>query len=365
MIEWLQSLLVGFAVVGIPLSLFLWILCFDRMRKGQAIIPWSPRRRVPWNLLDLIALLFIGLVVTSAVAQLFAFRVRPSAPEWPAEMELKNFPPNQQIELLIWMAVSSVAVLLMSLAFIRIRARANLADLGLSATQIGQDLLLGLTGFTMLVVPMLAIQLTSAFFIQTEERHPFIDIILQTPDIRFLAVVAVSAVVVAPLAEEFLFRVILQGWLERVMMEFRSSPAPSCDRLPLNPSEELDSLAAEACSTEPDLPTPLETPLTPDPIPAEPVTKDPAIATNCDDEEDTAEPQGYLWCFPILISGVMFGLAHLGQGTAPIALTFLGCGLGYIYQRTHRVLPCIIIHFLVNLLALAQLGLYIGQQANP
>ncbi|MDG2385597.1 MAG: CPBP family glutamic-type intramembrane protease [Pirellulaceae bacterium] len=361
MIEWLLSLLVGFAVVGIPLSLFLWVLCFARMQKGQPIIPWSPRRRVPWNLLDLIAILFIGLVVVSGSTQLISSTFDLNL----AEMELEDLPPNQQMQLLIGGSVSSVAVLLLSLAFIRIRARANLADLGLSGGQIGQDLLLGLTGFIMLVVPMLAIQLTATFLIQTDERHPFIDVILQTPDIQFLAVITFAGIVVAPLAEEFLFRVILQGWLERVMMEFRSPPAPSCDSLPLNHAGELDSLGAAACSTESDLPIPLDTPVTPDPIPAERVTKNPVTAANCDDEDDAAEPQGPLWCFPILISGVMFGLAHLGQGPAPIALIFLGCGLGYIYQRTHRVLPCITVHFLVNLLAIAQLGLYIGQQANP
>ena len=68
------------------------------------------------------------------------------------------------------------------------------------------------------------------------------------------------------------------------------------------------------------------------------------------------------WWIPIAVSGLLFGLAHWGQGVAPVALVFLGCGLGYIYQRTHRVLPCILVHFLVNLFAIAQMAFYIVQQ---
>jgi membrane protease YdiL (CAAX protease family) len=43
-------------------------------------------------------------------------------------------------------------------------------------------------------------------------------------------------------------------------------------------------------------------------------------------------------------------LAHYGQGLAPIPLFVLAIGLGYIYEKTGRLWPCIVVHGLLNLL---------------
>ena len=44
-------------------------------------------------------------------------------------------------------------------------------------------------------------------------------------DVAMWIVAAVSAVVVAPLFEEFFFRVLLQGWLEKMELRLVSEPA--------------------------------------------------------------------------------------------------------------------------------------------
>ena len=46
-------------------------------------------------------------------------------------------------------------------------------------------------------------------------RHPLVDLLAERRDAVALAVVIGSAVVAAPVAEEFFFRRVLQGWLER------------------------------------------------------------------------------------------------------------------------------------------------------
>jgi membrane protease YdiL (CAAX protease family) len=134
----------------------------------------------------------------------------------------------------------------------------------------------------------------------------------------------VSAVLAAPLFEEFIFRVLLQGWLERVE-----------DR-------RLGFLATERVTV------PVED--YPDQAPLEVIeTADPAA-----EELPLMRPRhGWLavlphgWT-PILISSVMFGLAHIGHGVAPVPLVFFGIVLGYLYQRTHRIVPCIVAHMLFN-----------------
>ena len=62
--------------------------------------------------------------------------------------------------------------------------------------------------------------------------------------------------------------------------------------------------------------------------------------------------------WPILISSALFALAHWGNGPDPVPLFVFALGLGYVYQRTHRAWPCILIHMLLNGLSLSQLWLY-------
>ncbi len=57
---------------------------------------------------------------------------------------------------------------------------------------------------------------------------------------------------------------------------------------------------------------------------------------------------------PIGISAVLFALAHLGHGLDPIPLLILGVIFGYVYHRTHRLVPCVVAHMAFNALALAQ-----------
>ena len=51
---------------------------------------------------------------------------------------------------------------------------------------------------------------------------------------------------------------------------------------------------------------------------------------------------------PILISSLVFSLFHLGHGPAPISLFFLSLVLGYLYQRTQRIWPSLVVHTLLN-----------------
>ena len=52
---------------------------------------------------------------------------------------------------------------------------------------------------------------------ETTEQHPFIELLLRDPKISYLLPIGFVAIVAAPLMEETFFRLILQGWLERVI----------------------------------------------------------------------------------------------------------------------------------------------------
>ncbi|MCH8047083.1 MAG: CPBP family intramembrane metalloprotease, partial [Planctomycetes bacterium] len=66
---------------------------------------------------------------------------------------------------------------------------------------------------------------------------------------------------------------------------------------------------------------------------------------------------------PICISSLIFAMLHIGQGAAPIPLFVLALGLGYLYWRTGQLLPCIIVHMLLNGTSMALLWLSIYSPA--
>jgi membrane protease YdiL (CAAX protease family) len=61
--------------------------------------------------------------------------------------------------------------------------------------------------------------------------------------------------------------------------------------------------------------------------------------------------------WPIIVSAAIFAGMHYGHGYDFVALFFLALGLGYVYQQTHRVVPCIVIHLLLNAGSLVMLWL--------
>ena len=67
---------------------------------------------------------------------------------------------------------------------------------------------------------------------------------------------------------------------------------------------------------------------------------------------------------PILISSVLFALAHFGYGPEPVPLFFLALILGYVYQRTHRIIPCIVTHALFNLVTVIALWRMVSLSAK-
>ncbi|MDZ4683455.1 MAG: type II CAAX endopeptidase family protein [Planctomycetaceae bacterium] len=72
---------------------------------------------------------------------------------------------------------------------------------------------LGLGTFFAAVLPTFAALLALSPFRSRETQHQLLQLLGRSPDVVTLAGLAVAVVVIAPLAEELLFRVTLQGWL--------------------------------------------------------------------------------------------------------------------------------------------------------
>jgi membrane protease YdiL (CAAX protease family) len=212
------------------------------------------------------------------------------------------------------------------LIVIAVFTKATLRDFGLPANsrQFMHDVAKGAAACLAALAPVhiLQIMLMSVFFPKMNSGHPLIKMVMDAPpDPWILLLTGVAAVVVAPIYEEIAFRMLLQGWLERWEDE-RLARRTEATEMQLTNDEA--GLAIDEGNRS-DVPL-----LKSEPLPG-------GIARL---------PHGW---FPIIVSSIAFGLAHLGYGPEPLPLSVLGLVLGYLYQRTHRIVPGIVTHALFNL----------------
>lgn len=193
---------------------------------------------------------------------------------------------------------------------------------GLQPRSLMEDLKVGFYGFLLFIPPMLLLQavLTNIW----EYEHPTMEMI--SPDSSMLAIVSAwwAATIVAPVSEEVLFRVVLLGWLLRCFAKpndfiggfiggsataFPQTEASSGDR----DLEEVNPYASPASTSV----------------------------------RGAALNHQKTWA-PVFIVALLFAAVHFNQWPAPIPIFFLALGLCYIYRQTGSVVPCIMMHFLLN-----------------
>lgn len=185
-------LLVGLAATA---SAGVAVAILGRLRAGAPAITPRPHEPVPWNGLDVLQVLGLHIVVLAV--GLAGLR---------QEDGLAKLIPLEMI--------AKLAATACSIAYLSARG-ASLADLGLAPLRPAADLRIAAAGVALLVAPLLAI--AAALDRLQPYKHPIIDFMTTHRDPVSLGLVVLSAVVAAPLAEEFFFRRVLQGWLEKIL----------------------------------------------------------------------------------------------------------------------------------------------------
>ena len=310
----------------------IWIICGGlvswaragvKLLRGEALAPWQPRREVPWALLDLLVVIGANLVaavlVATALVQLGWRLEATGAALAPGDLKVQA------------LANSLIPVLGMGagLAFVVFHTGTNARDLGWSREHWVADLKLGLTAFVMLAPLVFAVQAVLVQF--WESKHPLMEMFKNAPQDQVLfGLLVLTAVVVAPVFEELLFRVLLQGFLERVF-----AGRWSARELVLGESRRGFRVQGSGLRTE-------------DQIVSEELidTEAPIVAELVEDE--SAPLRGWAAWLPIAISSLVFALLHWQHGPDWVPLTLLAAGMGYVYQRTHRILPSLVVHVALN-----------------
>ncbi len=292
-----------------------WVWAGMRWYRREPILQFVPRRPVPWEGIDL--LLVIGAVILLQ-ALCLSIGVKWSGIALPKNWS--DLDAQSRYVLLASNMVGTAITLVAAIAVLKLRSRATAKDMGFVSRAIPRDLLIGLATFVAAAPIVMGLQWIVVHWIPYE--HQIVDAVQQENDSKMWLVAVLSALVVAPAFEEFVFRVVLQGWLEKVELKLARQQAG------LNP--DVSDI------TEDTPQSPLTTPqflgLTP----------------------------GLL---PIVISSFLFALMHWGQGGAPIPLFVFALFLGFLYQRTHRYWPPLVVHMLLNGISL--LMFFVERKVTP
>jgi membrane protease YdiL (CAAX protease family) len=302
-------------------------------------LPYEPRRPVPWGPgAAVLAILFTILALASAGYTLVA---------GPAPPEPRPHDATKTAERLILALVPQILVIALVFTMVVISSGATRRDLGLPTNwrQLRRDILIGIIACLAALLPVYLIQagLMHLFDLQNEQSgHELVKMVMGgEPSLLVLALAGVAAVVVAPFCEEITFRLLLQGWLEK----WEGEALGGRDR-----AELVTALSPEAEG----VPSDDESRTTNGEIAMMPNDLASSATSAPDQPSFGAEPprRGLVGLpygsVPIFVSSAFFGLAHIGYGPEPIPIFFLALTLGYVYQRTHRIWPCMVTHALFN-----------------
>jgi membrane protease YdiL (CAAX protease family) len=333
-----------------------WVLAALKVAGGQPLIDWSKRRPVPWALLDLVGI-FVLYVVSIFVVQ----GSLNAAGMLPDTDDLTKLSLGDSAVLVAANIAASLGLLVVALPLVVLRTGATLQDFGLVARKLADDIKLGIIAFLMLAPPVYVIQGLLVYFWQPS-KHPLMEMFKASPDPGFYALLFVAAAVVAPIFEEIVFRVILQGFLEKAL-SFRHDIAELMHGFP-TPTAAIPVAASVTAPTESDAAVkvlhagdPLDNP---NPFaPSAVIVGDESAAVATTEVCVQPEFQGISAWLPIGLSAIIFALLHFSHGPDWVALTLLACGMGYLYQRTHRLVPSLVVHALLNSLSMWGLWLQV------
>ncbi|MEM6365835.1 MAG: type II CAAX endopeptidase family protein, partial [Planctomycetota bacterium] len=346
-IESLMALISMGIIAAFLASLWSWITLFRQRRTlfgDRPLVPLTQRAIPFWSILDFLVFFGVLLVGTNLLAGLFLALGWVDVPAVVTDSETADSPVSEPAETLsaAQLAMSSLGTIIAMVATLGLFRIRNQVDhlwhrLGLVVTS--PLLGLGLRS-AILILPPTMLLMAAASAVQ-EYSHPVLETLEaegteNAANYGLFAMMFVSTALVAPIVEEFWFRGLLQGGLQKYADRWQrdldangdakvessdtvESPVVPEPQSATETSRRVELTGDGESITEDTSSNPYEPSLVPD------SSAPPTLGSTA------WRPKAY---WPILVSSVVFALAHWGHGLAPIPLFFMSLGLGYLVRQT-------------------------------
>jgi membrane protease YdiL (CAAX protease family) len=293
--------------------IYFWSSWAKARRLGVRYFPLFEQRRIQrWGLVDLVAVAACLIFFLDASRWMI---LSLGVPVDAFQGEGKRLLSLQFLLSLAQLAVVPIITMFLCASFMISSDR-----VGWSREKLADDIKLGVKTFCMVYPPVAFLMIVTSLMFQKPYEHPIVESVQNDPSTIWIAMWL--AVVIAPITEEFAFRVMLQGFLEGVATRrFRIYEFLFGERKAMLVSNEDSHCPSEL-----------------------------GFSSTISDERSLP------W-WPVIVAGVLFGLAHFDYGVSWIPLCVLGVALGALYRLTNRIWPSIVLHFCVNMHAIIAMGL--------
>ena len=357
----------------------LWNHIFALRSAGHELVTYEPRRAVPWGARDVALVAVVAILLQGASAWIFypqgqeadtstATEVEESpATQAGTDVEVDESAEQQpsadkQFAMIVSGSCGTLLALVVGCLWLRAQG-ATASDLGFGLAHTAGDFKLGVAGFVVASIPVFVMQFALSQLIPY--KHPVGDIFQAQPSLAMIVATAILAVVIAPLTEEFFFRVVLQGWLESLYAQRLARYSIEADA-PMS-SDPVQTAFGENAITQ--LPSDRDAAVAgeSDGPQGSVIERDELAIPALGDEgnADTEGPRDQIYVahtgtiahdakpslMPVLLSSFVFALVHLEFGPSAIPLFFFALILGYLYRQTHRLLPSVVTHASLNALS--------------
>ena len=330
-----------------------WIWVILRVAFRLPVLPPRTPRFVPWGAGSVLAAVAVYFVAQVLVVSGYAGIALPR-PKGPDVAR----PPFSPFEMMGLSAAYNLATLALVPLTLALTARARLRDFGLSAVRLRERVALGLFAYPILA-PLVFGTMLVAVRIWKREPHPLERAIRDQMSPSMAIILVLASVVLAPMAEELMFRGVLLGWLTRLALK----PRKPAGRDPLGEaSSEAEGYGSPGEDTpiqveDVEAPSRLSTEIVPSFIDhpsdnpyAAPSASISLISPPADVEILPDDPSGRV--FALLMSNVavsiLFAAMHAPVWPTPVPIFFLSLGLGLLYQRTGGLIAPIALHMTFN-----------------
>ena len=185
-------------------SAFVWGQLLKRQSVEKSFLTPNDEPRARWNSIPELLVVFLTVFMLSFSLMLRFLKTS-------AEQQ----PPVALNSLVQHVLFNLILSLILALALVS--KERPWSGIGMQLDHLGEQLRLGVYGFFAAVLPMTISMFATLPFRGAENQHSLLKQLMDSPDVATVSIIAVTAVIAAPLFEELLYRVILQGWLSTII----------------------------------------------------------------------------------------------------------------------------------------------------